>query len=211
VSEPAGAPGITVSGRGVARGAPDQARVRFGAAVRRPRLSDALDGANACVARLRRALEAHGVAREDVVTGWLNVWENQHEGAYHASHTLDVLLRDLDRVGDVLGGVLVAGGEGASLGGVQFEPADRAPLVTEARALAWADARGRAEQLAAAAGRRLGAVTGVVEVDPAYRPLGGGPRAMAAFAEAAPSDGAIDVEAGKVAVEVALTVTWGFA
>jgi len=107
--------------------------------------------------------------------------------------------------------VLVAGGDGASLGGVQFEVADRAPLVTEARALAWADAHGRAEQLAAAAGRRLGAVTSVVEVDPSYRPMGGVPRPMAAFADAAPSDGGIDVEAGKVAVEVALTVTWGFA
>jgi hypothetical protein len=205
------APGVTVSGRGVARGAPQQVRVRFGAAARRPRLSDALDGANTCVARLRQALEGHGVAREDAVTGWLNVWENQHEAVYHASHTLDVLVRDVDRVGDVLGGVLVAGGDGASLGGVQFEVADRAPLATEARALAWDDARGRADQLAAAAGRRLGAVTAVVEVDPTYRPLGGGPRAMAAFAEAAPADGAIDVEAGKVSVEVALTVTWSFA
>ena len=211
MTEPAGGTGITVSGRGVARGTPDQARVRFAAAVRRPRLTDALDGANACVARLRQALEARGVAREDAVTGWLNVWENQHEGAYHASHTLDVLLRDLDSVGDVLGGVLVAGGDGASLGGVQFEVAERGPLVTEARGLAWADAHGRADQLAAAAGRRLGAVTSVVEVDPTYRPLGGGPRAMATFAEAAPADGGIDVEAGKVSVEVALSVTWGFA
>lgn len=208
MTEPAG---ITVSGRGVARAAPDQARVQFGAAARRPRLADALDAANACVARLRQALEGHGVAREDVVTGWLNVWENQHEGVYHASHTLDVLLHDVGRVGEVLGGVLVAGGDGASLGGVHFEVADRAPLATGARALAWADAHGRAEQLAAAAGRRLGAVTSVAEVDPSYRPLGGGPRAMAAFAETATSDGAVDVEAGKVAVEVALTATWSFA
>jgi uncharacterized protein YggE len=205
------APGVTVSGHGVTRGTPEQVRVRFGAAVRRPRLSDALEGANACVARLRQALEGHGVAREDAVTGWLNVWENQHEGVYHASHTLDVVLHDVDRVGDVLGGVLVAGGDGASLGGVQFELADRGPLVTEARSLAWADARGRADQLAAAAGRRLGAVTSVVEVDPTYRPLGGGPRSMATFAETASADSGIDVEAGKVTVEVALTVTWSFA
>ena len=211
MTEPAGPPGVMVSGRGVARGTPEQARVRFGAAARRPRLSDALDAANACVARLRQALEAHGVAREDATTGWLNVWENQHEGVYQASHTLDVLVRDVDRVGQVLGGVLVAGGEGASLGGVQFEVSDRGPLATEARSHAWADAHGRAEQLAAAAGRRLGAVTSVVEVDPTYRPLGGGARPMAAFAEAAPTGGEIDVEAGKVSVEVALTVTWSFA
>ena len=206
------AAGITVSGHGVARGAPERARARFGAAATRPRLPDAVAGANACVARLREALDRLGVAREDAVTGWLNVWEDQHQGVYRADHSLDVLLREPDRVGEVLGGVLLAGGEGASLGGVRFELADRAPLVTEARALAWVDAHGRAEQLAAAAGRRLGAVTSVVEVDPGYRPLGGATR-LAAFAAPPPGggDGGIDVEPGKVAVEVSLTVTWSFA
>jgi uncharacterized protein YggE len=204
--------GITVGGHGTARGAPQLARARFGASVARPRLADSLTETNAAVVRLREALERLGVAREDAVTGWLTVQEIAYEGVYRCGHTLEVTLRDLPRVGEVLAGVLLAGGDGASLYGVDFEVADREPLVTEARALAWNDARSRAEQLAAYAGRRLGAVTAVVEVDPSYRPMGGGMRTMAlAAAESAPGGAPLDVEAGKVAVEVSLTATWGFA
>jgi uncharacterized protein YggE len=202
--------GVTVSGAGVARGAPSLARARFGASVARPRLAESLAETDATVVRLREALERFGVAREDAVTGWLTVQEIQYEGVYRCSHTIDATLRDLSRVGEVLGGVLLAGGDGATLSGVEFDVADRGPLHTEARARAWADAHEKAQQLAAHAGRRLGAVQGVAEVEPTYRPLGG-VRTMA-LAESAASGGAeLDVEPGRVAVEVSLTATWSFA
>jgi uncharacterized protein len=201
-----GRAGITVDGHGVARAAPRLARARFGASIGRPRLADALVETNAAVARLRAALERFGVVRSDAVTGWLAVQEIPHEGVYRASHTIDVTIRDLARVGEILGGVLVAGGDGTGLQSVTFDVEDRTSLMTEARERAWEDARSRAEQLSAYAGRRLGPVTSVEEGGPAYRPMD---RMMTFAAASAPEE--MDIQADAVAVEVSLTVTWGFA
>jgi uncharacterized protein YggE len=198
--------GITVSGHGTARGAPQLARISFGVSVARPRLAESLTEANAVVARVRAALGEFGVAREDAVTGHLSVHYVQHEGVYLSGHTVEVTQRDLGRVGELLSGVLLAGGDGTMLHGVGFDVVDRRPLETEARALAWADAHARAEQLAGLAGRRLGVATVVTEGQPAFRPM-----AKLDFAEAAAAGGAVDVEAGAVAVAVDLTATWSFA
>jgi uncharacterized protein YggE len=199
-------PGITVAGHGVAKGAPQLARISFGASVGRPRLADSLSETNALVGRVRERLDAFGVARGDAVTGHLSVQYVQHEGVYYSGHTIDVTLRDLARVGELLTGVLLAGGDGTMLHDVRFDVADRGPLATEARALAWADAHARAEQLAGHAGRRLGAVTVVAESEPGFRPM-----AKLAFAGAAESGAPVDVEPGGVAVAVDLTATWSFA
>jgi uncharacterized protein YggE len=200
--------GVTVGGHGVARGAPQLARLRLGASVGRPRLEDALSATDGVVRRVREALDRFGVAREDAVTGWLSVQQIHHEGVYRCGHTIEVTVRELTRIGDLLAGVLVAGGDGATLDGVHFDVKDRARLTTEARAAAWDDAHRRAEELAAHAGRRLGAVTSVVEVEPAHRPMG---RAMTFAAMDAGGPEAVDVEPGTVAVEVSLTVSWSFA
>jgi uncharacterized protein len=200
-------PGVTVGGHGVARAAPQLARVRLGASVGRPRLEDSLSAADGVVRRLREALDRFGVAREDAVTGSLSVQQIHHEGVYRCGHTIEVTVRDLTRVGDLLAGVLLAGGEGATLDGVAFDVKDRTRLATEARAAAWDDAHRRAQELAAHAGRRLGAVTAVGEVEPGYRPMD----RMMTFAGAAGGPESVDVEPGAVAVEVSLTATWSFA
>jgi uncharacterized protein len=198
--------GVTVSGHGAAHGTAQLARIGFGISIARPRLADSLGEANAVVARVRAALGEFGVARQDAVTGHLSVQYVQHEGLYYSGHTVDVTQRDLERVGELLSGVLLAGGDGTLLNGVSFDVADRRPLETEARALAWADAHARAEQIAGLAGRRLGVATSVTEGQPMFRPM-----AKLDFAAAAGDAGPVDVEAGAVAVAVDLTATWSFA
>ena len=95
-----------------------------------------------------------------------------------------------------------------SLDGVEFDVEDRARLTTQARAAAWEEAHRRAEELAAHAWRRLGAVTAVAEVEPTYRPMA---RTMTFAAAGAGGPESLDVEPGTVAVEVSLTATWSFA
>lgn len=198
--------GVTVRGQGVARGTPKLARVRLGASVGRPRLEDSLTASDDVVRRVRATLERFGVGRADALTGALSVQRIHHEGVYRSGHSIEVVVRDLGRLGELLAGVLVAGGDGTTLDGVEFDVEDRAPLATEARAAAWADARARAEQLAAHAGRPLGAVTNVVEGEPGFRPMG---REMALAAARGPDS--LDVEPAGVAVNVSLTVTWSLA
>jgi uncharacterized protein YggE len=200
--------GVTVRGHGVARAAPQLARIRLGASVGRPRLEDSLSATDGVVRRVREALDRFGVAREDAVTGWLSVQQIHHEGVYRCGHTIEVTVRELTRIGDLLAGVLVAGGEGTSLDGVEFDVEDRARLTTEARAAAWEEAHRRAEELAGHAWRRLGAVTAVAEVEPTYRPMA---RTMTFAAAGGGGPESLDVEPGTVAVEVSLTATWSFA
>jgi uncharacterized protein YggE len=71
----------------------------------------------------------------------------------HAHYTLDVSLRDLTKVGEVMSGALHAGA--ISVSGVHFMASDLSRLEDEARANAVADARARAEQVARAAGVTL--------------------------------------------------------
>jgi uncharacterized protein YggE len=199
------ASGVTVSGRGVVRIPPTRARAAFFVSETRTDLVESVAAADETVRRVRAALEGFGVPREDAATGWTGVHVDER-GAYRCGHSLTVVVRDLSRVGEVIAGVFRAAERGAELHGVDFDvaEAERGPLVTEARAKAWADARDRAEQHAAQAGRRLGSVTAVTESD-----LGpGGIR----FADAtAGGFRSLDVVPGEFAVEVSVRVTWSFA
>ena len=83
--------GVTVGGHGVARAAPQLARIRLRRRRRAgPGSTDALSATDGVVRRIREALDRFGVAREDAVTGWLSVQQIHHEGVYRCGHTIDV-------------------------------------------------------------------------------------------------------------------------
>ena len=119
------------------------------------------------------------------------------------THQYVVVVRDLERLGQVVDGGLAAGA--TTLDGVGFRTADPGPADAAARAAAFADARARAKLLAKEAGVDLGPVVAIAESDPAGipRPLGLGKAALMR-AEAAPTP----VEAGEGEVVVQLSVVF---
>jgi uncharacterized protein YggE len=201
---------ITVSGAGAATAPPDVVRIRLGVTASRPNAATAVSDAEAAVRRVREALAVLGVPNQDATTESLSVqaeqvWTEQQGPritGFRADHELLVLLRELSGVGRVLGEVLVAGGDDVRLHGVEFGLADDTPLRALARDAAWADAVGRAEQLAGLAGRELGAVLSITE---GAVPVPG-PRTRDRMVSAAKAE--VDVRPGAVAVEVTLTVQW---
>jgi hypothetical protein len=98
--------GVTVGGHGVARGAPQLARLRLGASVGRPRLEDALSATDGVVRRVREALDRFGVGREDAVTGWYSRAAAAGDEPYYPVNAVDDrdrLLRYRDRARQVPG------------------------------------------------------------------------------------------------------------
>jgi uncharacterized protein YggE len=162
---------ITVTGSGEVQAEPDMAVVSIGARNTAPTARAAMDLTAAAVTAVMARLTEAGIEPRDMQTGQvaLNpVWD--HRGSseneprvtgFEAAITLTVRVRDLS----VLGGVLDAAvSDGANaLGGLSFALADPAPLLSQARAQAVADAKAKAEEMAAAAGVTLGPVQTISE------------------------------------------------
>jgi|JRYE01.1.fsa_nt_gb uncharacterized protein YggE len=198
---------VSVAGTGVAYGSPDMAVIEVGVSVFGADVRTALSEADASMSAVRDAILAAGIAAEDIRTTSLNVWRDERtnpEGEvvidrYQVSHSYQVQVRDVDTVGEVLAAAVDAGAN--SIGGISFTIADHAALATEARALAMADARAKAEQLADLAGVTLGAVTAITEAG-ASQPNG---YPMAARFEMSAMS---SVEGGQLAVTVTVTLTY---
>ena len=112
-------------------------------------------------------------------------------------------MRDLAKLGDLLDKATVAGAN--RIDGIQFIVSNQEGLLDEARRKAVADAKGKADLYAQAAGFTLGKVMSLSEESvPGPRPLG---RAMSVAAAPAP----VPVEAGEMALSVRVRVVWSLA
>jgi uncharacterized protein YggE len=80
---------------------------------------------------------------------------------FHASNTVEVTVRDLDKAGAIISAATRAGSN--EIGGIDFTIEDPKPIEEKAREKAVADARARAEQLAKLAGVTLGPVLSIQE------------------------------------------------
>jgi hypothetical protein len=200
---------VEVLGTGSASAVPDvvvlDARVQCEA-------SDVAGALGAATGRVTTALQAvadHGVAPADRRTTGMGVgtrWDREGRGVvgYTAHQSLRIVVRDRERVGELIKALARAAGDAFGLDGVSLEVADPAPLLERARTAAFEDARAKAEQYAALAGRPLGPVLRVSE-----RPDPGMPVPRFAASAAMDSGGAMPVEAGESTVGATVTVRFG--
>lgn len=161
---------ISVTGLGRASGTPDVLTVQLATTATRGNVSDALSGAGSAMRRVRRVLTGNHVAAADIQTSDLSVQPNyQYENGrqlvqdYAASESLTVKLRDLARAGTVITRATDAGGDAISIEGVSFSLQDNEKVLASARSAAFADARAKARQYAAAAGQALGPAVRISE------------------------------------------------
>jgi uncharacterized protein YggE len=136
----------------------------------------------------------------DVQYEWDFVNNKRVGRGYVARNTVEVRVDTIDRVGEFL--EIAAGSGATSLGGVRFDLKNRAQLQREALKLAVEDARGKAEAVAAAAGRGINRILQIAEQgagDDTPRPMF---RTMAAAADAAPP-----VSSGQIEVTASVRVT----
>ncbi|MCE2488935.1 MAG: SIMPL domain-containing protein [Anaerolineae bacterium] len=203
---------LTVTGSGTATGVPDMALVHLGVQTSDGDVLAAFNRSNQITADIVEALLALGIERKDIRTSGLSLYQDRpydpfsdvEDGTiiYWAQNSLEVTLRDIDLVGQALGASVQAGAN--SIERLSYGLSDPSALETQARERAVADARNRAEQLAALTGSQLGRVFSIHE-------SGGGFNVRAErfeFAAMADSGGAATVEAGQLSVGVQLQITW---
>ena len=201
---------IVVTGTGRVALAPDVADLRLGVSVARPTVDAARRDAASTMDAILAAVDAAGVPRRDVRTSLLSVQPryDYRDGkpptltGYELANVVEVTVRDLARLGDVVDGTLGAGA--TSMDGLSFRVADPAPAEREARVLAMAAARSRADVLAEAAGLRILGVSSVVEGGSASpRPFMKAERMLLAA-----GDASTPVESGVLEVAVSVTVAY---
>ncbi len=182
---------ITVTGVGDVSGTPDIAVVSLGVETIDPNILPALQNNNSSMDAVIAALEAQGIERQDIRTEYFNIYqerpyvdpftsaENLPQPTYRVTHVVNVTVRDTEKLGDTLNAAIEAGANVVNT--VYFEINNRTALETQARSAALADARVRAEQIAADLGVEVGDVLAVVEQSTysgipyaADRGLGGG-------------------------------------
>ena len=199
---------VTVRGEGTVHGTPDEAVLELGVEAVDADARTVIDRTSAAMTSLQEALSLHGVDERDVRTTVFDLYREEprdEEGAplparYRLVHLVQVTLRDIDAVGDVLASAVEAGAD--RVGGIRFRIADVSELEDQARRAAVADARETAETLAEAAGRSLGPALRIGEIDEPPRPTGGfESRAMAL-------DSAAPVATGQLAVTVTVSMVY---
>lgn len=209
-----GGEGVTVQGAGAVDVVPDVAFADLGVESRSEDVSAALAAAERSMGRVRTGLASRGVEPVDVRTTRTSVWREERTSpdgttltvVAHVTLGLRVVLRDLATAGETVHAALSDAGGDARMDSLTFGVADASAAQVRARELAFADARARAEQFAALAGRELGEVAEISEV-----PVGGaGPLAARREAFDAASAGSVPVDGGQESVGATVTVRWGW-
>ena len=201
---------ITITGEGRADVAPDLASITLGVSSQGATAAEALATNSSQLAKVLERLKAQGIEGRDLQTSGLNLGPRQEyaEGkppkvvGYEASNMLTVRVRDLAKLGAVLD---TAVGDGANtFNSLNFALAEPGPALDDARGKAVADARRKAEQIASAAGVKLGRVLEMREGSSAPEP-----RPM--YARAVAMDAGAPVEGGEVSYSVSVTIAWEIA
>lgn len=201
---------VTVIGTGQAFGTPDQAVINLGVQTDADTAAAALDQNNQQMQSLINALTQAGVARQDIQTQTLQVSPRYQDpqppqtgtpelAGYSVVNIVLVRVRNLDNLGELLDTAVQAGAN--VVHGIQMEVSDQAEQLDQARQGAMADARQKAEQLAALANADLGEVITISETGLTPIPFDG-------RGGAAPLEAAVPIEPGAQLIQVNVQVTW---
>lgn len=205
--------GIAVSGTGEVTGTPDTLTMTFGVRIVDESVSTAVERAADRAEAVIAALEAAGVAAEDIQTANYSVhprydWRNDTQTliGYEVTNSVVAKIRDLDAAGATIDAVTDAGGDDVTVSGVRFSIEDNDALVEAARQVAWEDALAKAEQLAELSGVALGAPISISESFSSSGP----PIAFDEFSFAADgAESATPIVPGEQLVAVSLQVQFG--
>jgi hypothetical protein len=206
---PRDVPAIVTSGEAIVRRAPDQAFVTVAVETRARSPRDAQKQNADAMSAVQQRVSRAGVPRDAVRTTGYSI-EQEFDFAngrrtlrgYVARNGAEVRLDAIDRVGELLDAVVEAGATNVS--SVRFDIKDRAAAEHEALRLAVADARARADAMAAGAGRTVDRVLRITDT-PQVRFKPAEPLMMRAAAAGA--DAQTPIEAGPIEIRAQVELT----
>ncbi len=162
--------GIWVTGQGKVSVVPDIVSLSLGIEAQAATVAEAQNQAAEAMDRVMTALTDNGVAEKDIKTQYYSIypvrrWDDSKETlfGYRVTNTVTAKIRDIDRAGAIIDAVAEAGGDLTRINGISFSIDDPSAYQEEAREKAMADAKAKAEQLAALAGVTLGKPTYISE------------------------------------------------
>jgi hypothetical protein len=169
---PAGAAAhtVTASGTGTTQATPDTAEMSFGVTTKSSNAKSALDDASKIAKQIASAVKKQGIADKDIQTRDVSVYPEMVDQngkqvitGYQASLSVQVKVRDISKLGEIISAANAAGAN--TISGPTFTIDDPTPVRAKAIDAAVADARKSAEAMAQAAGRSVGAVLSMSSSD----------------------------------------------
>ena len=166
------AQGVTVQATGTVKVVPDGVSFNFAVSALAQSSESAMSDASATAELVRAALEAAGVAKEDIATQNVSVYPEylssstgtQTLSGYRAQQVFTVTLRDTAKAGEVVDAVIAAGGNSLQVYGVTPTLLDTDAAVAQAREVAMKSAKEKAKDYAGLVDEDLGSVVYVTEV-----------------------------------------------
>jgi uncharacterized protein YggE len=202
---------LSVSGTGQANLAPDIAYIYVGVHTENPTAAAAVTENNTQTQAVIQAIKDFGIDEKDIRTTNFSIYPQDKfdpqtgtptgNKTYVVDNTVYVTVRKLDQLGDLLDTVVGAGAN--TVNSVQFDVADKADALKQARADAVKDAEAQAKSLAEAAGVSLGEIQsiGFFDSQPIFDGKGGG---GAVAAEAA----AVPIQPGQLTFTVTVNISY---
>lgn len=203
---------LNVNGLGQSFLTPDIAYIYIGVQSQAATASEAVEENKTQTTSVIDALKQAGIAENDIRTTNFSIWPSQQYGpdgnatgtVYIVDNSVYVTVRNLDGLGDLLDSAITAGAN--SINSIQFDVANKAEAVKEARTKAVEDAKKQAQELAEAAGLTLGDIQSINFYDNSPYPYaegkgGGGGVAMDAAA-------AVPISPGQLTISVTVSLTY---
>ena len=214
VSTDYGRPTIAARGVGLVKGTPDTLRVVLGVETRSVSAKDALAANNEKANALVDTLKGKGVEAKDIQTSQLSINptyddKGQRITGYQVNNTVTATLHDIAGAGALIDAAAGAVGDAVRVQSIGFSIDDDSALKAEARTQAVHLAQLQAEQMAKAAGVKLGAIRYISEIPasgpmPYYEKFAGAPAADGA-ARSAP------ILPGQQELSLSVDVVWDIA
>jgi len=171
--------GIWVTGEGKVSVVPDVAILSLGVQVQTESVAEAQSYAATTMTAVVAELDNFGVAQKDVKTSQFSIvpvrrW-SEKDGrevllGYRVTNTVTAKIRNIEDTGAIIDAAARAGGDYIVINSISFTVDDPSAHYEEARELAMADAKAKAEQLADLGDVRLGKPTYINESG-AYMPV----------------------------------------
>lgn len=200
---------VMVAGHGSVEAAPDSAEITTGVVTEAATARGALTASNAAMSKVIEGLKAAGIAAKDIRTQQFQIQpryrdykgRGAHEiEAYVVRNQVEVKVRDVARLGDLIDQVVTLGANQAS--NIAFHVSDAEKRKDQARKLAIENAIHRGRLLAQAAGAKLGPVLTITEEVAAQPP----PRPM--VMRGAMSGDSVPIEMGSEMLSVRVEVSF---
>jgi uncharacterized protein len=193
---------ITVSGTGTVSAVPTQAGFDFGVSTRAKTAQQALADDSAQMRKLIAALEAAGVPASSLQTSSVSLepvtsGDDSAIVGYSASNSVSATVSELSKAGAIVDAAVAAGAN--QVDGPNLTVADQRAQYDQALKAAVADARAKAQVLAAAGGLQIGSVASIEENSGS---------APVPFAPSAADTASTPIQAGTQQVTATVTVVF---